>query len=231
MTQCELNLVCSSILLNANVGGLTCTKLQIGQYSSRPVSITWKLETPWCLWSWSGYSTQKRTVSQPRCITQVPESRLLESRGLCPFRDLYPVDLTLHNPAQGAMWVFLALKCIQSSLWWNRQVIDLLQITRHWDSCAKNPESVDLDVAVIAGNSVVGGVSAVLLIVLGIPLSKTKEKSEGGSCGESTCPASCGWTSRERSAYNSYALSRWESNVHIERIFADIKMEYNHRSE
>jgi len=130
-TQCELNLVCPSVLLKANVEELTATKFQIGQYLPRPVSITWKLETPWCLWSWSSCSTEKRTVSHPRRITQVQGSR-----GLCLFRDPVWFDngLLLRSPAQGAMLALLTLKYVRSSLWWNRQVIDLLQINQHWDN-------------------------------------------------------------------------------------------------
>ena len=45
-TQCELNLVCASVLLNVNVEELTATKFQIGQYLPRLGSIAQKLETP-----------------------------------------------------------------------------------------------------------------------------------------------------------------------------------------
>jgi len=63
---------------------------------------------------WLFYTEADRITA--KMYNASPESRLLESRGLCLVRDLYPVDLTLRNPAQGAMLAFLALKCVQSSL-------------------------------------------------------------------------------------------------------------------
>ena len=109
----------------------------------------------------------------PRRITQVLELRSLESRGLCPFQDLYPVwfDNVLPCVARLRAWCW---RCLRSSTF-GRLFDGIDRLSTYFRSpnieitVPKEPESVDLDVTAIAGG-VVGGVSAVLLIVLGVNL-------------------------------------------------------------
>jgi hypothetical protein len=72
----------------------------------------------------------------------------------------------------------------------------------------KEPESVDLDVAVIAGG-VVGGVSTVLLIVLGVYLYLRRKRKQKEDLAEKVpVPLLMGEHRERRSAYNSYTLPR-----------------------